>query len=138
MSEKRKEYTTQEKAFLEHLFGEAQGNFRKAMQLAGYGDNTSVSQIRRQLRDEIVEGAKEYLSGAAVRAIFSTEDVLENPNQLGASNRIKAANSILDRAGLVKPETGDVKLSVGSGGVIILPAKGNVGVRVEDSDGVDA
>lgn len=49
MSEKRKEYTTQEKAFLEHLFGEAQGNFRKAMQLAGYGDNTSVSQDRKSV-----------------------------------------------------------------------------------------
>lgn len=138
MANKQKEYTTMEKAFLEHLFGEAQGNFRKAMQMAGYGDNVSVSQIRRQLQDEIIQAAKEYMSGAAVRAIFATEDVLDSPNQLGAANRIKAANSLLDRAGLAKPETGDVKLSVGSGGIIILPAKGNAGVRVEDSDGVDA
>lgn len=138
MTDRKKEYTTLEKAFLEHLFGEAQGNFRKAMKLAGYGDNVSISQVRRQLQDEIIQAAKEYLSGAAVKAIFATEDVLDTPNQLGASNRIKAANSLLDRAGLAKPETGDVKLSVGSGGVIILPAKGNVGVRVEESDSVDA
>lgn len=138
MSEKKKEYTTLEKAFLEHLFGEAQGNFRKAMQMAGYGDNVSVSQIRRQLQDEIIQAAKDYLSGAAVKAIFATEDVLDSPNQLGAGNRIKAANSLLDRAGLAKPEGGDVKLNVGAGGVIILPAKGNLGVKVEDSDGVDA
>lgn len=138
MADKKKEYTTLEKAFLEHLFGEAQGNFRKAMQMAGYGDNVSVSQIRRQLQDEIIQASKDYLSGAAVRAIFATEDVLESPNQLGAGNRIKAANSILDRAGLTKPEGGDVKLNVGAGGVIILPAKGNVGVKIEDSEGVDA
>lgn len=138
MSNTKKEYTTLEKAFLEHLFGEAQGNFRKAMQLAGYGDNVSISQIRKQLEDEIIQAAKTYMSGAAVRAIFATEDILDSPNQLGASNRIKAANSLLDRAGLAKPEGGDVKLSVGAGGIIILPAKGNIGVRVEESDGVDA
>lgn len=122
---KEKEYTTLEKAFLEHLFGEAQGNFRKAMQLAGYGDNVSVTQVRRQLKDEIIEAAKDYLSGAAVKAIFATEEVLDSPNQLGAANRIKAANSILDRVGMVKPE-GDVKLNIGSDGVIILPAKQNM------------
>jgi hypothetical protein len=136
MSENKKELTTMERAFLEHLFGAAQGNFKQAMSLAGYGDNTSTSQIRRQLKDEIIEAAKLYLSGAMVKAIFATEDVLDSPNQLGAANKIKAANSILDRAGMTAP-TGDVKLNVGSGGLIILPAKG--GVKIDpNEDGVDA
>lgn len=135
MSNTKKELTTMERSFLEHLFGEAQGNFKTAMKLAGYGENNSVAQIRRQLRDEIIDAAKEYLSGAAVKAIFATEDVLDKPNQLGASNRIKAANSLLDRAGMTPPtQGGDVKLSVGAG-VIILPAKG---VQVKESDEVDA
>jgi hypothetical protein len=127
-----------ERAFLEHLFGEAQGNFKEAMKMAGYGDNVSVSQMKKQLQDEILAAAKYYLSGAMVKAIFATENVLDSPNQLGAANKIKAANSLLDRAGMTAPSGGDVKLSVGSGGVIILPAKGNTGVRVEESDGVDA
>lgn len=137
MTNKPKELTTLERTFLEHLFGEAQGNFSKALKLAGYADTISASQIRRQLRDEIVEAAKEYMSGAAVKAIFATEDVLDSPNQLGAANKIKAANSILDRAGMTGPKDGEVKLDVGKG-IIILPAKGNAGVRVEESDGVDA
>lgn len=136
MTKDKKELTTMERAFLEHLFGDAQGNFRTAMKMAGYGDNVSTSQMRRQLQDEIVEAAKYYLSGAAVKAIFATEDVLDKPNQLGASNRIKAANSILDRAGMTAPSGGDVKLTVGQG-VIILPAKGGVQVRESDND-VDA
>lgn len=137
MTNKPKELTTLERTFLEHLFGEAQGNFSKALKLAGYADTISASQIRRQLRDEIVEAAKEYMSGAAVKAIFATENVLDSPNQLGAANKIKAANSILDRAGMTGPKDGEVKLDVGKG-IIILPAKGNAGVRVEEPDSVDA
>ena len=122
MSKNHKEYTTLEKAFLEHLFNDAEGDIKKAMLLAGYGENNSTSQIVKQLSDEIIELSKAYLAGHAPKAILATLGVLDKPDALGAGNRIKAANSILDRAGLAKPDD-SIKVSIGSSGVIILPAK---------------
>lgn len=128
---KTKEYSDLEKAFLEHLFGEAKGNIKTAMNLAGYNSSMSSTQIIRQLNEEIIELCKNYIAGHAPKAILATLGIIDSPNQLGAGNALKAANSILDRAGLVKPEGSDIKLSVGQGGVIILPAK-NVKVDKEE------
>lgn len=132
----KKEYSTLELAFLEHLFGpEAQGDIRKAMRLAGYNDTTSTTQVIRQLNEEIIEASKNYIAANAPKALFGTIDVLDKPNQLGASNRIKAANSLLDRAGLVKPE-GNSGINVGDigEGIIILPAKKIAKVEVEEAE----
>lgn len=129
---KAKEYSDLEKAFLEHLFGEAKGDIRTAMKLAGYNDNTSTTQIVRQLNEEITELAKNYLAGNAPKAVLALLGVIDSPSALGAANKIKAAEAVLNRAGVTKPEGGDVKLNVGSGGVIILPAKKMNKVDVED------
>lgn len=112
-----------EAAFIEHLFSdEAKGNIRIALKMAGYSDNVSINQITKQLRVEITEACQQYIAANGPAAILANLDVMLNGNQLGASNKLKAAMSILDRAGLVKPE-GDVNLKIPEGGLIILPAK---------------
>ncbi len=120
---KKKELTTMEAAFIDHLFSdEAKGNIRIAMKMAGYSDNISVTQITKQLRVEITEACQQYIAAQGPAAILANLDVMFNGNQLGAANKLKAAMSVLDRAGLVKPE-GDVNLKIPEGGLIILPAK---------------
>lgn len=123
MSDKKKELTVLERSFLEHLFGEALGNPKLAMKMAGYGENNSVAQITRQLRQEIIEMAEITLAGASPKAVLGLIGVIDDPNALGNKSKIAAAKEILDRAGLVKPDS-DVNLKIPSGGVIILPAKG--------------
>lgn len=123
MAEKKKELTTMETAFIEALFRpEVKGNIRLAMQAAGYSDNISTTQLIKQLRTEIVEACQLYIAANGPGAIITNLSIMLDGNQPGAANRLKAAQSILDRAGLVKPE-GDINLKIPESGLIILPAK---------------
>lgn len=133
MSEKTKELTTMETAFLEYLFHEdVKGNIRKAMKLAGYSDNIATGVILKQLRDEIIERAKTEMAANSARAFFAMLGILDDPNSMGAKTKLEAAKQILDRAGLAKPEGGkDVNLNIPDGGIIILPAKNKDKVSAE-------
>lgn len=123
MLNKNRNYTQQQLAFLEALMGpEAEGDLRKAMTLAGYSDNTPISEIKRSLKEEIIDLALNELASSTPEAVMALKRVLKEPNQLGAGTRLKAVAQILDRAGIVKPE-GDLNLKVPEGGLIILPAK---------------
>lgn len=129
MSEKKRELTTLEAAFLENLFGDAKGNVKLALKMAGYSDNISSTQIMRQLKAEIISLAQDALAANSIKAVMGLDDVLDNPNSLGAKNKIAAAKEVLDRAGISKPE-GNVNLNIPEGGIIVLPAKG--AKRVEE------
>ena len=52
-----KELTTQQKTFINVLFGEAQGNPKKAGELAGYSPS-SYPKVIKALKDEIIERAE--------------------------------------------------------------------------------
>ena len=120
---KDKKYTDMEVAFLNALSSkECNGNIRMAMRTAGYSDTTTVGVIMGQLKEEIIEVAQNLLASYSIKAVLALEDTLDNSAQLGAANKIKAAKELLDRAGLVKPET-DINLKIPETGIIILPAK---------------
>lgn len=122
MSElKEKKLTEKQEAFLEALTGEAKGNIRQAMRMAGYSDATRMSEVVRPLRNEIVEYASMMLAMNAPKATFSMIDVLDDPSAMGARNAVAAAREILDRSGLVKKEQVEVKGP--EGGIFILPPK---------------
>jgi hypothetical protein len=117
----QKKYTEMQEAFLEALCGEARGNIREAMNMAGYSPNTRISEVVGPLRDEIVNRASDLLAMNAPRATFSMIDVLHDPGAMGARNAVAAATQILDRAGLVKKE--QVEIKGPEGGIFILPPK---------------
>lgn len=123
MSEK-KQYTELQQKFLEALCGEAQGNIRLAMEMAGYSQHTKVSEVVGPLKEEIVERASLMLAMNAPKATFSMLGVLDDPGQMGARNAVAAASQILDRAGLVKKEQVEVKGP--TGGIFVLPPKSGV------------
>ena len=116
-----KTLTPKQEDFLEALLGEARGNIRAAMDMAGYSKRTKTSEVVGPLKEEITERAGLMLVINAPQAAFGIIDVLDDPSALGARNAISAAREVLDRTGLVKKE--QVEVSGNAGGIFILPPK---------------
>ena len=122
MSEKRK-YTELQQRFLDVVLDDVhRGNIRAAMKTAGYADTVSTSVVVNSLSDELIDIAKRVVASQAIRATFATIDVMDSPADLGAANKLKAAQTLLDRAG-IKSKDESVDLKIPSGGLVILPAK---------------
>ena len=115
-----RELTTKQQTFLQILFGEAEGDYRKAKTLAGYSDTTSGMEVVRSLKDEVLELTREYLALNGPRAARAMINVLERPSELGNQHRLNAAKELLDRIGIHKTD----KVEVTAPSVImILPPK---------------
>ena len=111
--------TDQQEAFLNALFGEASGNFRKAMDMAGYSKHEYPARLIRSLKEEIMDRAEHMLAANAPKAVLSMTGVLDDPSALGNREKLAAAKEILDRTGLVKTEKIEHK-GVASA-VVLLP-----------------
>ena len=112
---------TQEK-FLNALFGEAQGNPKRAGELAGYSEH-SYPKVLRSLKDEIVKRAENYLAIHSAKAATRMVNLLdEDGTTPHASIRMEAAKQILDRIGIVKKDQLDINMNL-KHGMFILPAK---------------
>ena len=103
MIEETKKYTEKQQAFLDALMGEARGNVRKAMDIAGYSKGTAASEVTRPLKEEIIEQASMMLAMNAPKAAHGLLGVLDDPT------------------GLVKREK--VEVTNNGGGMFILPPK---------------
>lgn len=128
MIEDTKKYTEKQELFLEALMGEAKGNLREAMRIAGYSDKTKLNEVVGPLKQEIVDRASTVLALNAPKAAFSMLGVLDDPTALGARNQINAAKEVLDRTGLVKKEQVEVK-NTGGAMFILPPKQGDDGVE---------
>lgn len=134
MSNKTKRILTEkEQSFLDHLSNpENKGDIKRCMTLAGYSPNSSSTQIVSQLHEEIIEVASKLISSQAVKSVFALSDIIDSKGGgMGGSNIIKAASTLLDRAGLHKKEE-SVTLDVGKG-IVILPAKSQETIPDEGS-----
>lgn len=119
---KKRELTDQQKAFLDAMFGEAQGDPKTAAETAGYAPN-SYPTVVFNLKDEIVERAEHVLAMYAARAAHKLGRSLdEGATEPGANIRLQAAEKILDRVGLSKKERLEISGAQGSP-LFILPAK---------------
>jgi hypothetical protein len=117
-----KELTTQQKTFINALFGEAKGNPKKAGELAGYAE-TSYPNIVKSLKDIIIERAEGVLAMHSPKAVMGLVDAMDEDGMTPAANiRIEAAKQILDRVGLVKKEKIDINAQIAHG-IFILPPK---------------
>jgi phage terminase small subunit len=119
MKKLSKQLTTKQESFLEHLL-ETGGNSKKAAELAGYTTHWAVV---KSLKNEIIDLASNILAQKLVTVMESNEPIPQ------ASMRVQAAQTILDRVGLGKRDTLDVKHEV-TGGVFILPAKEEIIIDV--------
>ena len=115
---------TQEK-FLDALFGEARGNPKKAGELAGYSDH-SYPKVLRNLKQEIISRAENYLATHSAKAATKMVDMLdEDGTTPHASIRMEAAKQILDRIGIVRKDQIDINMK-SLHGIFILPAKDDI------------
>jgi len=114
--------TELQQKFLDALFGDAKGNPKLAQKMAGYSENVALSTIVFSLRNEIRDTASMIIAMNSPRAALSLVGLLDDPNQSGAPNIIKAAESILNRTGVDAPKE-EINLKIPSGGLFILPAK---------------
>jgi hypothetical protein len=122
-TDKGEELTDMEKAFLDAL--QAEGNKfdpRKAATAAGYSPKTTLYHIIKPISKEVQKIADAYMTVNTLKASASIIDVLDNPTQLGAPNMIKAAESLLDRAGLSKKNREEEQVAQYRA-VILLPPK---------------
>ena len=118
----KRNLTDMQEKFLDVLFAEAKGNPREAARLAGYSEN-SYSKVIRNLKKEITELAENYLSTHSAQAANRLIALLdEDGTTPQASIRLAAANSILDRVGIVKKDQLDINMKA-LHGIFILPAK---------------
>ena len=112
---------TQEK-FLDALFGEARGNLKKAGEVAGYSEH-SYPKVVRNLKQEIISRAENYLATHSAKAATKMVDMLdEDGTTPHASIRMEAAKQILDRIGIVRKDQIDINMK-SLHGIFILPAK---------------
>ena len=115
---------TQEK-FLDVLFGEARGNLKKAGELAGYSEH-SYPKVVRNLKQEIISRAENYLATHSAKAATKMVDMLdEDGTTPHASIRMEAAKQILDRIGIVRKDQIDINMK-SLHGIFILPAKDDI------------
>lgn len=119
--EKFPEYTEKQQKFLVALAGEAKGEVRTAMNIAGYSKNTKLGEVVNPLREAIKEIAEHILAVSSVKAALAYGDVIDTPSQFGANHKIAAASQILDRIGVTKKEEKTPNIQAGT--VYILPPK---------------
>ena len=122
MQTQKRNLTDTQKKFLDALFGEAQGNPKKAGELAGYSEH-SYPKVLRNLKQEIVSRAENYLAVHSARAATKMVNMLDEDGTTPHANiRLEAAKQILDRIGVVKKDSLDINMKAAHG-IFILPAK---------------
>ena len=120
-----KSLTNSQEKFLNVLFGEARGDPRKAGELAGYSGH-SYPKVVRNLKQEIISRAENYLATHSAKAATKMVDMLdEDGTTPHASIRMEAAKQILDRIGIVRKDQIDINMK-SLHGIFILPAKDDI------------
>jgi hypothetical protein len=117
----RKSITERQERFIDALTGEAKGNIRAAMNIAGYSEHTTAREAVGPIQNEIIDAAKMMIAMNAPKAAAGMVGIIDDPSALGARNIIAAAKEVLDRAGVIKRE--QIEISGAENGIFILPPK---------------
>ncbi len=112
--------TPKQKIFINALFGEAQGNYRAAMDIAEYSKNTSINDVLKGCEEEIISSSKNFLAANAPKAAMAIVGVIDDPVEMGTRDKLAAAKDVLDRIGVSKTDKVEVKSPQG---IFILPRK---------------
>ena len=126
---KQRNLTEKQQAFLDNLVT-TDGDFKKSAELAGYSGNHY--QVLKSLREEVVDLASDVLARSAPKAAFKLVQMMESDRPIPqASQKLPAAQTILERVGDAKTERVEVNHNA-TGGIFILPEKQAIDVDYED------
>ncbi len=121
--------TEKQKSFLDNLVA-TEGDFKKSAELAGYSGNHY--QVLKSLKEEVVDLASDVLARSAPKAAFKLVEMIDSNKPIPqASQKLNAAQTILDRVGVAKTDRVQVDHNV-QGGIFILPEKQTV--VIEDAE----
>ena len=121
--------TDKQEKFLEHLV-DTKGNLKLSAELAGYQGNHY--QVIKSLKKEIIELASNVLAREAPSAAFKLVEIMHSDEAVPQANvKLQAAQTLLDRVGVIKKEKLDVNHNV-TGGIFILPKKETINLSAED------
>ena len=130
-TKQKRKLTEKQQNFLNNII-ETKGNLKLSAELAGYSGNHY--QVIQSLKQEIVDLASDVLAREAPTAAFKLIEVMKSDKPVPqANNKLQAAQTILDRAGVVKTDKLDVNHNV-SGGIFILPEKQTIDIKAEDGE----
>ena len=117
--------TEKQQSFLDNLVT-TQGDFKKAAELAAYSGNHY--QVLKSLREEVVDLASDVLARSAPQAAFKLIEIMSSERPVPqATNKLSAAQTILDRVGVAKTDRVQVDHNV-KGGIFILPEKQTIDI----------
>ena len=127
--QKDKKLTEKQQKFLDAIL-ETNGDIAEAGKLAGYSGN--YHQVIKSLRHEVIELASDVLARSAPAAAFKLVDIMNSDAPIPqVSNKLTAAQTILDRVGVTKSDKLDATHTA-SGGIFILPEKAPIEVEAQD------
>ena len=129
-----REYTEKQEKFLDALYEDPQGNINNAMVKAGYKEGAGSTALVKSLQQEIVEIATLILARNAPKAANKLVDIMESNIPIPQANqKLNAAQSLLDRVGVIKESRVSVDNTV-TGGIFVMPAKDNITIDMEDAE----
>ena len=127
-NKRQRQLTEKQQTFLDKVV-ETGGDLKLSAELAGYSGNHY--QVINSVKNELVDLAQNLLAHNAPKAAIKLIEVMESNVPIPqVSNKLQAAQSILDRVGVTKVERMNVDHNV-QGGLFILPSKENVVIDME-------
>jgi|TARA_R100000049_G_C1926022_1_gene70470 hypothetical protein len=125
---KKRELTAKQQSFLDFLL-ETNGDAKRAAKLAGYSSN--YYQVLKSLKNEVLELTTDVLARSAPQAAFKLLDIMNADGPIPqATNKLQAAQTILDRVGIAKTERLDINHRV-TGGIFLMPDKQEIIIEAE-------
>ena len=125
---RKKELTTKQQSFLDYLVT-TNGDAKQSAELAGYSGNHY--QVLKSLKNEVLELTTDVLAQSAPQAAFKLLDIMNADRPIPqATNKLHAAQTILDRVGIAKTERLDINHKV-TGGIFLMPDKQEVIIDAE-------
>ena len=122
MLEKKRKYTEKQQSFLDAMYDSKTGDVRQAMTVAGYDSSAPSTFLLQSLSSELIEIATHTLAKNAPRAANKIVDIMTSDMPIPQVNqKLQAAQTLLDRVGVVKEQKMNVDHNV-SGGIFIIPA----------------
>jgi len=129
-----REYTEKQEKFLDALYEDPLGNINNAMVKAGYKEGAGSTALVKSLQKEIVEIATLILARNAPKAANKLVDIMESNIPIPQANqKLNAAQSLLDRVGVIKEAKVSVDHTV-TGGIFVMPAKEEITIDADDAE----
>jgi hypothetical protein len=127
-------YTSKQQAFLDALYVNSTGDINQAMVSAGYKEGAGSTALVKSLKNEILEIANLILTRNAPKAANKLINIMDSDAPVPQANqKLHAAQSLLDRVGIVKENKLQVDHNV-TGGIFVMPAKEEITIDAEDAE----